>query len=166
MFLTVSDQSSTTLHILLHCNIVYTVLWFILEILLFIFKYYHLTYAKYAFGLEFTIVFVVCFNDLIRHFFGIKGNLMLQPALLILFIIYGFICAIGFVFFIILQSYTQRIEILLSGIGLLLIVIEILLSIITLIRNSRAMPVLTNEQKVRRLNQAQKRFQESISKND
>jgi hypothetical protein len=87
---------------------------------------------------------------------------MLQPALLIVFILYGLFSALGFVFFLALQSYTQRTEILLSGIGLALILIEILLSIITLIRNSRAMPVLTPEQKVTRLNQAQKRFQSSF----
>ena len=162
MFLTITDQSSIALHLILHVNIVYTILWFILEILLFIFKYYHLSYATNAFGLEFTLVFVVCLNDLLRHFFGIKGNLMLQPALLIVFILYGLFSALGFVFFLALQSYTQRTEILLSGIGLALILIEILLSIITLIRNSRAMPVLTPEQKVTRLNQAQKRFQSSF----
>jgi hypothetical protein len=162
MFLTVSDQSSTALHILLHVNIPYTVLWFILEILLFIFKYYHLQYASLAFGLEFTLIFIVCFNDFLRQFFAIKGNLMLNNVLLFISILYGLFCAIGFVFFLILQSYVQRTEILLSGISLTLILIEILLSIITLIRNSRAMPVLTKEQKVARLNQAQKRFQESI----
>jgi hypothetical protein len=162
MFLTVSDQSSTALHILLHVNIGYTIFWFILEILCFIFKYYHLTYGTNDFGMEFTIVFMLCFNDCLRHFFGIKGNLMLNPGLLILHILYGIFCAIGFVFFLFLQSYTQRVEILLSAIGLTLIIIEILLSIITLIRNSRAMPVLTKEQKIVRLNQAQTRFQASI----
>jgi hypothetical protein len=162
MLLTVSDQSSTALHILLHANIIYTIFWFILEILLFIFKYYHLSYAVNAFGLEISLVFIVCFNDFLRHFFGIKGNLMLNNALLIIFIVYGLFCAVGFVFFIIWQSYTQRLEIFLSGISLALIVIEILLSIITLIRNSRPMPVLTKDQKIARLNQAQKRFQTSI----
>jgi transmembrane protein 216 len=165
MFLTVSDQSSTALHILLHANILYTILWFILEILLFIFKYYHLSYAANAFGVEISLVFMLCFNDFLRQFFGIRGNLMLDSGLLMIFIVYGLFCAIGFVFFLILQSYVQRLEILLSGIGLALIVIEILLSIITIIRNSRAMPVLTREQKIARLNQAQKRFQASI-KND
>jgi transmembrane protein 216 len=165
MFLTVSDQSSTALHILLHVNIPFTMLWFILEILVFIFKYCHLQYAANAFGVEFSLIFIVCFNDFLRHFFGIKGNLMLNVSLLVIFILYGIFCAIGFVFFLILQSYVQRVELLLSGISLTLILIEILLSIITLIRNSRAMPVLTKEQQVVRLNQAQKRFQASI-KND
>jgi len=162
MFLTVSDQSSTALHILLHVNILYTILWFILEILLFIFKYYHLSYVPNAFGTEFSIVFVLCLNDFLRHFFGIKGNLMLKTGLLIIFILYGLFCAIGFVFFLILQSYVQRLEIILSGIGLALILIEILLTIITLIRNSRAMPTLTKEQKIARFNKAQKQFQASI----
>ena len=162
MFLTVSDQSSTALHILLHVNIIYTIFWFTLEILLFIFKYYHLSYAANAFGIEISLVFMVCFNDFLRHFFGIKGNLMLNNTLLVIFIVYGLFCAVGYVFFLILQSYVQRIEILLSGIGLALIAIEILLSIITLIRNSRAMPVLNKDQKIARLNQAQQRFQTSI----
>ncbi|CAF0937328.1 unnamed protein product [Adineta steineri] len=159
MFLTVSDQSSTALHILLHANLPYTIFWFIMEILLFTFKNFHLTYASNAFGIEISLVFMVCFNDLFRQFFCIKGNLMLNNALLIISIFYGLFCAVGFVFFLILQSYAQRLEMLLAGISLTLILIEILLSIITLIRNSRAMPVLTKDQKIARLNQAQKRFQ-------
>ncbi|UJR37533.1 hypothetical protein I4U23_030235 [Adineta vaga] len=162
MFLSVSDQSSTALHILLHVNIVYTIFWFIMEILLFLFKYYNLIYTNFSFGIEISSIFVLCFNDFLRHFFGIKGNLMLNPTLLILFLIYGLFCAIGFVFFLLLQSYTTRTEMLLSGISLMLILIETLLSIITLIRNSRAMPVLTKEQQIIRLNQAQTRFQRSI----
>ncbi|CAF3439810.1 unnamed protein product [Rotaria sp. Silwood1] len=162
MFLTVSDQSSTALHILLRVNITYTIFWFILEIFLFVFKYYHLTYVGTAFGVEISSIFMLSLNEFLRHYFGIKGNLMLKTSLLILFIVYGIFCALGFVFFLRFQSHTQRIEVLLSAIGLALIFIEILLSIITLIRNSRAMPVLTNEQKLARLNQAQKRFQASI----
>lgn len=161
MFLSVSDPSSTALHLLFHANILYTILWFILEIVLFIFKYYHLVYATNAFGLEFTVVFILSFNDFLRQFFGLKGNLMLQTNLLIFSIVYGVFCAIGFVFFLLWQSYIQRVEILLSGISLTLILIEVLLSMITLIRNHRAMPVLTSEEKLRRLNQAAKRFHTS-----
>ncbi|UJR08683.1 hypothetical protein I4U23_012941 [Adineta vaga] len=161
MFLTVSDQSSTALHLLLRINRNYTIFWFILEIVLFIFKYYHLTYGTNAFGVEMAIIFMLCFNEFIRQFFGIKGNLMLQTSLLILFIVYGIFCIVGFIFFLVLQSYIQRVEILLSGIGLALILVEILLSIITIIRNSRAMPVLTNEQKVERMQQATLRLKSS-----
>ncbi len=162
MFLTGSDQSSTALHILLRVNINYTFFWFILEILLFIFKYYNLPYATNAFGIEMSMIFMLCFNEFLRQFFGIKGNLMLQSSLLIIFIVYGIVCIIGFVFFLVWQSYIERVEILLSAIGLALIAIEILLSIITIIRNRRAMPVLTKEQKIERIKQAQLRFQSSI----
>jgi transmembrane protein 216 len=105
---------------------------------------------------------MLCFNEFLRQFFGIKGNLMLQSSLLIIFIVYGIVCIIGFVFFLVWQSYIERVEILLSAIGLALIAIEILLSIITIIRNRRAMPVLTKEQKIERIKQAQLRFQSSI----
>lgn len=162
MYLTITDPSSTTLHLLLHANNFYSILWFILEILLFIFKFNHLIYPKHAFGLEFTMIFVLCFNDLIRQRFGIRGNLMLQPSLLILFIVYDFICAIGYVFFLIGQSYVQRTELLLSGISLLLILLEFIFSIVILIRNSRAMPILTIEQKLERFNQMQKKFLSSV----
>ncbi|CAF1372673.1 unnamed protein product [Adineta ricciae] len=162
MFLTVSDPSSTALHILLHANIVYTIFWFLIEILLFVFKYYNLYNVHHAFGLELSSVFMLCFNDFIRHFFGIKGNLLLSIKLLVLFIFYGLFCAIGFVFFLRFQSFTTRTEVLLSGISLLLILFETLLAIITLVRNSRAMPVLTKQQQLIRLNRAQQRFQRSI----
>ena len=162
MFLTASDQSSTALHILLHANILYTFFWFIVEILCFVFKYYHLHYSALSFGLEISIVIILALNDLLRQYFGIKGNLVLQPPLLIMFIVYGLFCAVGFVFLLILQSYVQRVEIFLSGISLLLIIVEVLLSIITLIRNSRAMPVLTKQQQIERFNRAQKRFQSTV----
>ncbi|CAF1255304.1 unnamed protein product [Adineta steineri] len=87
---------------------------------------------------------------------------MLQTSLLIISIVYGIFCIIGFVFFIVWQSYIQRVEIILSAISLALITIEILLSIITIIRNSRAMPVLSKEQKIERMKQAQIRFQSSV----
>jgi transmembrane protein 216 len=162
MFLTVSDQSSTALHILLRLNIHYTIFWFILEILLFIFKYYHVPYATNAFGIEMAMIFMLCFNEFLRQSFAIKGNLTLKNNHLIISIIYGIICIIGLVFFLVWQSYIQRAEILLSAIGLTLIALEILLSIITIIRNIRAMPVLTSEQKLERMKQAQRRFQSSI----
>lgn len=162
MFLTVSDPSSVALHILLHVNLFYTIFWFVIEILLFVFKYYQLFSSTSKFGLELASVFMLTLNDFIRHFFGIKGNLLLNTRLLILFIVYGLFCAIGFTFFLILQSFITRVDMLVSGIALLLIVIEILLGIITLIRNSRAMPVLTRDQQIVRFNQAQRRFQASL----
>jgi transmembrane protein 216 len=162
MFLTVSDKSSTALHILFRIHVYYTIFWFILEIILFIFKYYHLPYATSAFGLEMSMIFMLCFNEFLREFFGIKGNLMLKTNQLIISIVYGIFCIIGLIFFLVWQSYIQRVEILLSAIGLALITIEILLSIITIILNIRAMPVLTKEQKIERIKQAQIRFQSSI----
>jgi transmembrane protein 216 len=165
MFLTVSDQSSTALHILLRVNVHYTIFWFILEILLFIFKYYHVPYATSAFGIEMAMIFMLCFNEFLRQFFGMKGNLTLSTGLLIIFILYGVFCIIGFVFFLVWQSYVQRTEILLSAVGLALIAVEILLSIITLIRNRRAMPVLSKEQKIVRFKEAQTRF-EAMNKSE
>lgn len=162
MFLTISDPSNTALHILFRLNIFYTIFWFILEILLFIFKYYHLPYASQAFGIEMAIIFMLCLNEFIREFYGIKGNLTLKTNHLIVSIVYGIFSIIGFVFFLVWQSYIQRVEILLSAIGLTLIVIEILLSIITIILNIRAMPVLTDAEKLERVKLANIRFQSSI----
>ena len=87
---------------------------------------------------------------------------MLKGDHLIISIVYGIVCMIGFVFFIVWQSYAQRTEILLSTFALTLIVIEILLSVLTIVRNTRAMPVLTNERKLERMKQAQERFKSAI----
>ncbi|CAM4777848.1 unnamed protein product [Rotaria magnacalcarata] len=162
MFLTVTDPSRIALQILLHVNIHYTILWFILEILLYIFKYYNLPYAMNAFGTEMAIIFMLCLNEYIRQFFGMKGNLRLNNVFLIISILYGFFSIIGFIFFLVLQSYAQRVEIILSSIGLALITVEILLSIITIILNKRLMPVLSDSEKLVRLNKARKQFESSI----
>ena len=158
MILTITDASSTALEILLRLNTHYLIFWFILEILLFIFKYFHLPYASNAFGLEIAMIFLLCFNEYLRLFFAVKGNLTLKGNHLIISIVYGVFCIIGFVFFLALQSYIQRAEILLAGIGLLFILLEILLSIITIIRNALTTPMLNSAEKLERVKRAQLAF--------
>lgn len=162
MFLSVTDQSSTVLHILLRVNIYYTIFWFILEIPLYVFKYYKLPYAANTFGTEIALLFMLCFNDFLRQFFGLKGNLILKPRLLIHFIVYGFICALGFSFFIILQTYAQRVEIIIASVALALITVEMILAIITIFLNRRFIPELTDAEKLRRLQQAQRKFEATL----
>lgn len=162
IFVTVTNRSSTALHLLLNVNILYTIFWLILEILCFIFKYYHLSYPPNAFGIELAMVIILSFNDFLRHFFGIKGNLTLKSAPLIIFILYGVFCSVGFVFFLVLQSFTQRVEILLSAVALALILVEVILSIIVLILNTRPTPKMRPEEKEMRYQQAQRRFQASL----
>lgn len=164
MFLHITDQSSTALHLLLYVHQRFTIFWFILEILLFIFKYYHVPYPSNAFGIELAMIFMLCSNEFVRQFFAIKGNLTLKVNHLIISIVWGVFCIIGFVFFLVWQSYIQRAEILLSAIGLALIVLEMILSLITIIRNSRIVPGITREQQRLRIQQAQTRFQLSAAK--
>ena len=158
MFILITDASSTALHILLRLNMHFIIFWFILEILLFIFKYFHLPYATSAFGLEIAMIFLLCFNEYLRLFFAVKGNLTLKGNHLIISIVYGVFCIIGFVFFLALQSYIQRAEILLSAIGLTFILLEILLSIITIIRSIRSTPPLSSTEKLQRVKHAQTSF--------
>ena len=162
MYLTVNHRSSTCLHLLFYCNIVYTIFWLILEILCFLFKYYHLIYPSYGFGIEFSLIFIVASNDFVRQYFGIRGNLLMDSGPMIVSIVYGLICAAGFAFFLILQTYIQRVEILLAGIALLLIIFEILLTIVTFIRDRRGITFLTDQQKVQRYNEAQRQFRRSM----
>lgn len=164
MFLTVVDRSSIVLHILLRVNIYFTIFWFILEVPLLIFKYYHLPYASNAFGLEMSIIFMLCLNEFLRHFFGIKGNLIMKMGYLAISAVYGGFSMVGFIFFLVLQSYTQRVEILLSAIGLTLITIEIIFSIITMININRLPSVLTREQKSKRTKKAQEQFEALLKK--
>lgn len=166
MLLSITDQSSTALHLLLRLHRHYIIFWFILEILLFIFKYYHVPYASNAFGIEIAMIFMLCSNEFVRQFYAIKGNLTLKTNHLIISIIWGVFCIIGYVFFLVWQSYIQRAEILLSAIGLTLIGLEMLLSLITIIRKSRIVPNLSREQQRIRIQQAHERFQRSIKIND
>lgn len=162
--LTSTDPSSTSLHILLNVNIYYTLCWFVMEILCFVFKSYHVVYAGSALGQEIALVFILSFNDYVRQFFGMKGNLNLTRGLFVLFILYGFVCMLGFIFFLVLQSYVQRLEILLAGIGLALIAVELILCVMTMIRNGQvnSMPVLSKEEKLVRLQISRQRLQKAI----
>lgn len=165
-FLSTTDQSSTALHLLLCVHRQFTFFWFILEILLFIFKYYHVHYASNAFGIEIAMIIMLCSNEFIRQFFAIKGNLKLEISHLIISIVWGVFCIIGFVFFLVWQSYIQRAEILLSAISLTLIGLEILLSLITIIRHQFITPGITPEQQYLRIQQANQRFQLSAKINN
>lgn len=150
---------------MLRANSVYTLFWLIMEIPCFIFKYHQFNYSSSGFGLEFAILFVVALNDFVRHYFGIRGNRLLNTSLMATFIIYGLFCAAGFVFFLILQSYTQRIEVILSGIALLLIVVELLLTIVTMIRARRPVMPLTQTEQIQRYEKTRERVRSAMNMN-
>ncbi|CAF0767030.1 unnamed protein product [Didymodactylos carnosus] len=163
MFLTSSLRSSITLQILLHVNIIYTIFWQIIEILCFIFKFYNLPYPTNAFGIELSMTFLLVLNDFIRQFFGIKGNLTQRIPLLITFLVFNAFCSLGFVFFLIWQSYVQRVEIILSSLALLIILIETIFSIVTIIRLIIPVKFLTPQQKLDRIREARENFQKNKS---
>ncbi|CAF1108809.1 unnamed protein product [Didymodactylos carnosus] len=164
MFLNLYQKSSTTLQILLHLNIVYTLFWEVIEIICFVFKRYNLIYPTNAFGIELSMTFLLILNEFVRQFFGIKGNLTQRVSLLIIFLIFNACCALGFVFFLIWQSYVQRVEIILSSIALLFILTETIFTIVTIIRLKIITKDLTVQQKIDKIKEARDKFQQT--KND
>jgi hypothetical protein len=162
MILTSVDPSSTVLHVLLYVNSYYTLCWFVVEILCFVFKSYHVVYATNALGEELAMIFILLSNEYLRQFFGMKGNLILTRGLFVLFILYGPVCMLGFIFFLVLQSYVQRVEILLAGIALVLIILELILCVMTMIRKGQVMPVFSKEEKLTRLQISRQRLDKAI----
>lgn len=81
-------KSSLPLQILLYFNRWYTVLWFLVELGAQIYKGFILPFPSNTFGIEVAMIFLYILVDLLRNFFGTKGNKAHHtPSLFIFFIL-------------------------------------------------------------------------------
>ena len=87
---------------------------------------------------------------------------MLARGLQILSLVYGVICIAGFIFFLVLQSYVQRVEILLATIALTMIVLEMGITIVTMIRHKWIHPTVNINDRRIRANAARQRLLSTI----
>ncbi|EOD40121.1 hypothetical protein EMIHUDRAFT_222967 [Emiliania huxleyi CCMP1516] len=120
--------SSLPLQILLFFNTIYVFVWAAAMLLLFAWK----RELRHYFGLEVTLVFVMFVCELARLFVGSRGNKLEQMRTLLLFVILTLPVALGSVYYLYLQIFVTRADLVLNAVSVAFEALELLLAIPTL----------------------------------
>lgn len=130
--------SSTPLEVLLFLNGWYYPVYFIAEILMFIYKGLLLPYPPATLTLDLVLLFLYLGVEILRLFFGSKGNLSQRTLPLAVSLLLSLPCSVMSVYFLLLQSFVLRVEVILNAILLLFYLLELLLGIVALATFARA----------------------------
>ncbi len=112
---------------------IYTILYFIIEELLFVYKCNYFDFPDYAAGTEITSLIFYLFIQLGRIHFGSLGNRSEASMFIILSIIYSVGAIYTYVEYCFMQTYVLRIELITNGIGAFLWLFEILFGLLAFI---------------------------------
>ncbi len=109
---------------------VYSIFYFIVEELLFIYKKQYFHFPQSSFGMEVTSLIFYFFVQLARLHFGTIGNRSETSV----FVLFGLIFSVGAVYtylhFMFCQTYVLKIELITNGIGIVLWVLELVFSLV------------------------------------
>ncbi|XP_036404989.1 transmembrane protein 216 [Megalops cyprinoides] len=130
--------SSAPLQVLLYLNCWYFAAFFIAEILMFIYKGVLLPYPQPNLILDIVLLFLYLGLEVLRLFYGWKGNLCERSLALVVSLAVLVPCTVLCVYYLLLQTFVLRLEVLLSAILLCFYGLELLLGLITLSVFSRA----------------------------
>ena len=112
---------------------VYSIVYFIIEELMFIYKCHFFQYQSYAAGFEITGLILYLFVQFGRFYFGSLGN----RAEASIFVLFCLIFSVGAVYtyahYMLLQTYVLRIELLTGSIGLFLWLLEVIFAVTSVI---------------------------------
>ncbi|XP_054998510.1 transmembrane protein 216 [Sorex araneus] len=124
--------SSTPLEILFSLNRWYIVAYFLLELFIFLYKGLLLPYPTANLVLDVAMLLLYLGIELIRLFFGSKGNLCQRKMPLGISVALTFPCATMAAYYLLLQTYALRLEAVLNCILLCFCGAELLLEALTL----------------------------------
>ncbi|XP_064184179.1 transmembrane protein 216 [Anguilla rostrata] len=130
--------SSAPLQVLLHLNGWYFAAFFVAEILMFVYKGVLLPYPRANLILDIVLLFLYLGLEVLRLFYGWKGNLCERSLALMLSVAVLVPCAVLCVYYLLLQTFVLRLELVLNAIQLCFYSLELLLSLITISAFSRA----------------------------
>lgn len=109
---------------------VYSIFYFIVEELIFIYKKQYLHFPQSSFGMEVTSLIFYFLVQLARFYFGTIGNRSETSV----FVLFGLIFSVGAVYtylhFMFLQTYVLKLELITNGIGLVLWAVELVFSLV------------------------------------
>ncbi|XP_039767327.1 transmembrane protein 216 isoform X1 [Ornithorhynchus anatinus] len=125
--------SSTPLEILLFLNGWYSATYFLLELFVFLYKGLLLPYPVANLILDVMMLFLYLGIEVIRIFFGSKGNLCQRMVPLGISLALTFPAAMMASYYLLLQTYVLRLEAVMNAILLLFYGSEMLLQVLTLV---------------------------------
>ncbi|XP_051777797.1 transmembrane protein 216-like isoform X2 [Erpetoichthys calabaricus] len=105
---------------------------------MFIYKGLVLPYSPANLTLDLVMLFLYLGVEILRLFFGSKGNLTQRSLPLAVCLTLTLPCAMMAVYYLLLQTYVLRVEVILNAILLVFCLFEIVLEIATLAAFSRA----------------------------
>ncbi|KAK7107595.1 transmembrane protein 216-like [Littorina saxatilis] len=133
-------HSSLPYQILLYLNSWYFALFFVCELLIFIFKGETLPFADGVLAAEIILVFLMAGVEILRIFFGKKGNLTEQIVGVVISVLLSIPALFGALFLLLWQTYVLRVEVILSGIQIAFIGLQLIFGVISIITFARAAP--------------------------
>ncbi|KAF4009776.1 hypothetical protein G4228_001082 [Cervus hanglu yarkandensis] len=129
--------SSTPLEILFFLNGWYYATYFLLELFIFLYKGLLLPYPTANLVLDVVMLFLYLGIEVIRLFFGTKGNLCQRKMPLGISVALTFPSTMMAAYYLLLQTYVLRLEAIMNGILLFFCGSELLLEVLTLTAFSR-----------------------------
>ncbi|XP_010631318.1 transmembrane protein 216 isoform X1 [Fukomys damarensis] len=124
--------SSTPLEILFFLNGWYYATYFLLELFIFLYKGLSLPYPVANLVLDVVMLLLYLGIEVIRLFFGTKGNLCQRKMPLGISVALTFPSAMMAAYYLLLQTYVLRLEAIMNGILLFFCGSELLLEVLTL----------------------------------
>ncbi|KAK9962952.1 hypothetical protein ABG768_006187 [Culter alburnus] len=124
--------SSTPLQILFHLNSWYFAAFFIAEILMFIYKGVILPYPQSNLILDVVLLLLFLGLETLRLFYGWKGNLCQRSLALFVSVSVLVPCAVLSVYYLLLQTFVLRLEVVLNAVLLCFYGFELLLGMMTI----------------------------------
>nr|CAB3267072.1 transmembrane protein 216-like [Phallusia mammillata] len=125
--------SSLPLQIFYELNSYYFGLFFVAEILLFVYKAEMLYYPSQTLGIDLGLLFVLTFLEMLRLFVGCKGNLTERTLTSLFSVFLLAVSAALVVYFLLWQTFVLRIDLVLCGILLFLHLLQFVFSLIATI---------------------------------
>ncbi|XP_057312833.1 transmembrane protein 216-like [Hydractinia symbiolongicarpus] len=130
----VVDLSSLPLQILLHLNVYFFLLYWICELLIYVYKGIMLPFPDVGgtLALEIILLFFIAVIEGFRLFFGYKGNLGERKQTLIWSVILALPILVSQLYMMLWQTYVLRAEVILCAILFIMVSLEVLLSAATI----------------------------------
>eukprot|EP00164_Ancoracysta_twista_P002961 GFYU01003943.1.p1 GENE.GFYU01003943.1~~GFYU01003943.1.p1 ORF type:complete len:169 (-),score=19.14 GFYU01003943.1:448-903(-) len=126
--------SSLTLEIFIYFDRYYNYLFFLVNVAIFVWKGQRLPYPDNTLGWEIVILFLYTATNSARLFLGSMGNKTEETLPMAFFILLSLLSIVGNIYYLQLQTFVLRFDVLLNSIALFFIGVEIVLGIVTTIR--------------------------------
>lgn len=117
---------------MLYFDLIFSVTYFIAELLIFVFKSYNLTYPPLAIDPEVASLFFYFFIQMQRISTGRRGNRTETSGYITFFQLLSVFVILAYCYNIVLQTFVLVIEIILNGFGLLIVFLEMIFMVLSL----------------------------------